>query len=89
MKRTDKRAALSAIKGLTFADCVRFFAGRSDRERHIVRLARERMMQDGELELDEPGIVSEGADNGAYVMAWVWLDFAGEPGLDKKPTVEA
>lgn len=49
------------------------------RARAIVKLARE----DGH-EIDDAGVVkiSEGSDNGAYIQAWVWVDFSGTP-LDK------
>ena len=29
----------------------------------------------GEIELDDEVVASRGADNGMYVMAWVWVDF--------------
>lgn len=29
--------------------------------------------RDGELEVDENALVSEGGDTGAYVMAWIWV----------------
>src|SRR5438105_4681318 len=55
---------------------------RSTRDAQIVALAREQCYRDGECEIDETAIVSEGADNGAYVQAWVWVDFEGTD-LDK------
>ena len=78
-----KQEALMAVKGLTFADCVEFFGERNDRERRIAELARERLTQEGELEIDEPTVLSEGDDNGTYIMAWAWVDFAEVPELDK------
>lgn len=36
--------------------------------------ARDRLDKDGELEFDEDAVVSLGADEGAYVMAWKWVD---------------
>lgn len=30
--------------------------------------------RDGELEVDEGAIVSRGDDDGAYVMAWLWVE---------------
>lgn len=36
--------------------------------------AREALVRDGELEIDSDAKVSMGADNGAYVQCWVWVD---------------
>jgi len=70
----DIMKRLVAIDGLTFADCVRFFDERAtERERAIAELAATR---EGEVEVDN-AIVSESDDNGAYVLAWLWVDFAG------------
>lgn len=46
------------------------------------RLARIREMareheREGDLELDDEAVVSEGDDNGAYVQMWKWIDFSG------------
>ncbi len=30
-------------------------------------------IRDGEIEVDDNALVSEGEDPGAYVMAWVWV----------------
>lgn len=38
---------------------------------------------EGEIEVDDNAVISEGADNGAYVMAWMWVSFVDTP-LDKK-----
>jgi len=43
----------------------------------IVKLAFDQCHKDGEVEVDENAEVSEGDDNGAYVQAWVWVDFGG------------
>lgn len=48
----------------------------------ISALAVQQHHRDGECEVDDDPIVSEGEDNGAYVQAWVWVDFAGTD-LDK------
>lgn len=85
MRVIDKHKALGAVRGLTFADCVRFFGERTAREQRIAQLARARLKREGELEIDDVTVVSEGEDNGAYVMAWVWLDFSGAPGFSKEP----
>jgi len=82
-------AQLAKIEGLKFADCVRFFADRDgdehksntpdERERHlsIVQMAKDEYHRDGEIEVDDTTVLSEGEDNGAYVCAWVWVGFAG------------
>ena len=54
-----------------------------ERRFEIIELAREQHQKDGELEIDDDARVSEGNDNGCYVGAWVWLDFAGTK-FDKK-----
>ena len=52
------------------------------RTQHILDIARE-FARDGELEIDDQNaVVSEGEDNGAYVLAWMWVDFA-DTDLDK------
>lgn len=30
--------------------------------------------KDGEIEIDDDPTVSHGADNGAYVQAWIWIE---------------
>lgn len=35
--------------------------------------AQDRLHKDGALEFDDDSVVSLGADEGAYVMAWVWV----------------
>lgn len=52
----------------------------------IMALARKnqnKMLRDGELELDMDAVISEGDDNGAYVQVWMWVPFSGTP-LDKE-----
>jgi hypothetical protein len=41
----------------------------------IIELAREQWASDGEIEIDDNAIISEGEDPGAYVQAWVWVRF--------------
>lgn len=45
--------------------------------------ADERWAREGEIEVDESAVVSEGDDNGAYVQAWVWV-YTHEAGLPAK-----
>ena len=42
----------------------------------IIDLARQQHQQEGLVEIDANAQVSEGNDNGCYVQAWVWVDFA-------------
>lgn len=49
----------------------------SKRRAAIVALAKEQYHRDGEVEVDDGAKLSEGDDNGCYVAAWVWVDFAG------------
>lgn len=44
-------------------------------------------LSDGELEMDANAVVSEGDDNGAYVMLWGWVSFA-DSDLNKDKELE-
>ena len=55
-----------------------------DRELQILELAREQFGEYGAVEFDDDATVSEGDGNGAYVQAWVWVDFT-DTKLDKEP----
>lgn len=58
-----------------------------ERNEKIIELARELYYEEGAIEIDAvtdktpdqvlESMISEGADNGAYVQAWVWVDFDG------------
>lgn len=84
MKKKTNDAAKTGLAelarcGLTFSDCVAFFAQQStDREKELRKLAQEALHEDGEVEINDNAIVStpedvETAKDGAYVMAWVWV----------------
>jgi hypothetical protein len=47
------------------------------RREKIIWIARQRYQREGSIEIDDGAILSEGEDNGTYVQAWVWVDFAG------------
>jgi len=49
----------------------------------IRNLAYEQRHEDGYVEFDVNAKVSESHDNGAYVRAWIWVDFSGTE-LDKE-----
>jgi hypothetical protein len=53
-----------------------------DRELLVIDLARAQHQREGWCEIDYDALVSEGGDNGAYVQAWVWVNFA-DTELDK------
>jgi hypothetical protein len=75
-----KKYALMGLArcGLTFSDCVHFFAHEQDKALlDLAEQARHDFEQEGELEFDDTPIVSKGDDpevKGAYVMAWVWVE---------------
>lgn len=48
-----------------------------DRRHRIIALARVQHHREGEVEIDNGAKLSEGDDNGCYVAAWVWCDYAG------------
>ncbi len=41
----------------------------------FVEAARELYEQEGEIEIDDNATISRGDDDGAYVQAWVWVNF--------------
>jgi hypothetical protein len=51
------------------------------REQEIRALAGDQYGSD-EIEIDADARISEGDENGAFVRAWVWVDFSGTE-LDK------
>ena len=57
-------------QGLTFGDCVAAFATNKQTSK-VVQSACERYASD-EVEIDPETVVSE-SDEGAWVMAWVWV----------------
>lgn len=66
-------AAIAA--GLTFADCVKAFAGKhSPNEAKYVAAARDVWHKEGEIEIDDTTICSGSSGPGDYVLAWVWID---------------
>ncbi len=65
--------------GLSFGQALNLFAARQRRDEPeldvYVAAARAEHHRDGDLEIDDPGvIVSAGEDPGAYVLAWVWVE---------------
>ena len=47
-----------------------------ERRCEIIELAQEQREIEGAIEIDDNAPLSEGHDNGCYVAAWVWVDFA-------------
>lgn len=57
------------------------------REDQIRELANQQYCRDDGPEIDDDSKVSESDDeNGAYVQAWVWVDFAGTDLDREKPS---
>ncbi len=76
-KPDPKQKALAKIKGLTIGDCTTFLDSiASDRDKAIAEMVE--LDDNGEFECDNY-IVSEGDDNGAYVMGWRWVSFEDTP----------
>ena len=59
-----------------------------ERRLDIIDLARERHGEEGAVEIDNNAQLSEGDDNGCYVQAWVWVEFAGTK-FDKENRTDA
>lgn len=57
----------------------------SKRRETLRQMADDQHGEEGGLEIDGDAATSEGNDNGAYVAAWLWVDFAGTP-FDKEAT---
>ncbi len=47
------------------------------RRLEIIALASKQCHTEGQVEIDDDARLSEGNDNGCYVQASVWVDFAG------------
>lgn len=58
---------------VTFAGCVAHFAATPD-EQHLVQQAQA-IVKGTEVEVDDMTVLSKGADDGVYVMGWVWVEF--------------
>lgn len=53
------------------------------RQHRYIEAARRLWHDDGQIEIDDHSVVSDGCGDGAYVMAWVWVsddDLDPEPG---------
>jgi hypothetical protein len=74
--KLDLQEVLTSLRqdhGLRFSDCVTAFARNRDSDPYA-RAAHKEYHQEGEIEIDDTTVVSEGGDLGAYVLAWVWVD---------------
>jgi len=49
---------------------------KEERRQAIVARAQDEYHDEGFIEVDDNAKLSEGDDNGTYVQAWVWMDFA-------------
>lgn len=50
-------------------------AGHTPADLRLIAKASGQYHRDGEIEIDEPTIISRGATGGAYILAWVWQDY--------------
>lgn len=74
-KPDPKQLALAKIKDLTIGDVIKFFDSRATpRDKQVAELVDT----SDELELDG-AVISEGDDNGAFVLSWSWVSFDGTP----------
>jgi hypothetical protein len=81
---TGTNAALSKLQALV--DAIAETDDNPERNAAIREFAQATLAND-ELEIDDDATVSEGDDNGAFVQAWVWVDFYGTL-FDKDPPDE-
>lgn len=67
-------AALETLKaqGLCFSEIVPLYGESADDNRYVA-YARENLTREGEIEVDDPAVVSDGDDKGCYILAWVWV----------------
>lgn len=59
-------------KGLEFGDVVNLLGDGAD-DPYVAAAHEHRLQQEGTLEVDPKAVVSRGSDDGAYVMAWLWI----------------
>lgn len=70
----EKWKLLAAIPGLTVADCILYFDSQAtEEEREMAELVET---EDESFERDN-FIISDGGDNGCYVLGWRWASFSG------------
>jgi hypothetical protein len=70
-KQIDQLCESLNQHGLDFSAIVPMFAELAQHSPYVA--AAQRMAKDGEIEVDNPAVVSKGDDDGAYVMAWMWV----------------
>ena len=58
----------------------------SDLDRLYIAAAQEKS-REGELEIDDCAATSKGSDDGAYVMAWLWVDNS-EAGIESSCKID-
>lgn len=58
--------------GLTFGEIVNQL-GDDDSDPYVAAAQQHRLLEEGTLEVDGWAVVSRGDDDGAYVMAWLWI----------------
>ena len=77
-RQSPARALLerAIAEGLTLGDCLQAFAAGAGDERRYADFARARLARDGAIEIDDPAVVCQADEPGAYVLAWLWVDAA-------------
>lgn len=71
----EKKSVIEALKsnGFEFSDFVSVYGERSDSNPYVKAAQDMVSTREGDLEVDEPAVVSAGEDFGAYVLAWLWV----------------
>lgn len=78
-KRTKQEALHELARaGLSFGDCLEFFAShRTEEALYYVKHAQTHMASEGDVEVDDNALVSrpsaETCASGVYVMSWLWV----------------
>ena len=75
---------MTEVADRTQAEKIEELSTDEKRDAVIRQMAKDEHEIEGEVEIDDNAVVSEGDDNGAYVAAWVWVGFCDTP-LDKEP----
>ncbi len=65
----------AVARGVGIINKIQHEIDKPERERWYIDAAEShRLVSDGQLEIDGAALVSEGDDDGAYVMAWLWVE---------------
>jgi hypothetical protein len=79
---TSEALAQHILRNLTVPSFQSAWASTHQGERELAYISRaQEQSKEGEIEVDDGALVSEGCDDGAYVQAWMWVR-AADAGLD-------